>query len=327
LTGPKEDLPLLDGFIRKGTRVIDLKGTKKRVDNKIAKIVTIDIDSDYHMILLQRVPVIVANGYPGVFLSVSSSGKYKAHMIVSCFNEDGTRNIAKHEWLCHKLAGILGLEKGTYDIQGCERCFLTASLFDSLTAGVHTPIMLSTIKTWPDYRPSAIPVDITALPSKKRPVMLRVVGPSFVAVDEDGSYVETSEETRVEMLKDQARAIIASAPPGFNWEDTKEDDGSEIPEHKDTAVTRENMLSYKKFLSGKVPVVGKALELLALHFVFWHDGKTWLAPKLARAVLESSKAYYYELREMLVRLGLITMVEKSVANKLAARFVINPEFL
>jgi len=122
LDGPKGDLPLLDGWIRKSQKTV-------------AALISLDVDSEEGQAALKKCVETTGMNLP-IFTSKSASGKLKVHLVVDACRGDLVNDRFKfkgrvyvdHAAQAKELATVIGLPHQFLDLKGSARCFLTASL-------------------------------------------------------------------------------------------------------------------------------------------------------------------------------------------------------
>ncbi len=345
LTGPKDTLPLLDGFIRQGT-IVTKNG--KRVPNRIAAIVTLDIDNDDHKLLADRVEIVNEMYGIKLILSTSASGRYKVSAIVSAFDKDGKRIFLSTKLCAKAMATLLGISWESVDEQGIERCFLTKSLFEGLANGIHTPVDQSSLLALASALRMPTPIqndveleretELTKEEHAEQQALMQGVPVSThmslagelngvkvyfahvpgrlapIGVDEDGRFVTDDPHFLAHGLASGFRAAIENGS-AFSRDS--------VPFHEYTEITRENMLRIKESIKGKIPMIGKSLDMLCLFVLFNKEGRAWLSYELGAAVLEVSVERFYQIRKSVISSGYLTKVQDHVTNVSCARFEID----
>jgi hypothetical protein len=131
LNGNKAQLPLIKGFLYNGDRYTNHKGeTKKRPSEAL---VTIDVDDHLRAAKLAEAVKDKFGDSGRVFLSLSASGRYKAHFFVA---------LDKSWWfdakdIAFRMCKYLGIPVEWVDPCGASKCFLTKSLAHELESRSH----------------------------------------------------------------------------------------------------------------------------------------------------------------------------------------------
>lgn len=286
----KMDLPLFDGTIRKGNR-------------EVAKMITIDVDSDEGEAKLREC-MTAYNGSLPIFKSYSHSGKMKVHLIIDVLSGElkGNRFMADHKLFINPvkaakmLATIIGLPLKYVDLMGVSRCFITESLYWAFQEVRESVTFSELQQQYDDFMAENVRREALAKLDASS-TMAEVQLAKAEALAKKTGWAAKDEEWKASRER-QLRGTISSA-----------------------TLFVENRLEQAKLAFPGLSE--QALRCLLLYVAAAREGKAWLSSFIGITVL--GERQFYGARKDLEQSGLLTVSAHYVIHKTSTVFALAAE--